>query len=98
MNQPTKPVNQGSHNYAQQLNMFPGQVQNYQPWVVGQPGVPVPQGSGMFPKPTGQPEQYSGVNHGNRQPQSCAVPAPNQPVQGIGSQQPPVTGNTVNSP
>ena len=29
MNQPTKPVNQGSHNYAQQPNMFPGQVQNY---------------------------------------------------------------------
>ena len=98
INQPTKPVNQGSYGYPQQPNMFPGQVQNYQPQMVGQQGVPVPQESGMFPKPTGQPEQYSDVNHGNRQPQSCAVPTPNQPVQGMGSKQPPVTGNIVYSP
>ena len=98
INQPTKPVNQGSYGYPQQPNMFPGQVQNYQPQVVGQPGVPVPQGSGMFPKPTGQPEQYNGVTHGYRQPQSGAVPTPNQSVQGRGSQQPPVSGNTIYSP
>ena len=44
MNQPTKPVNQGSYGYPQQPNMFPGQVQNYQPQVVGQPGLPVRRG------------------------------------------------------
>ncbi len=88
INQQTKPASQayGTYGYPQQQNVFPGQ--NYQPV----------QGSGSYPKPTGQPEQYgtaSSMVHGYRQPQGGTIT--NQPVQGVGTQQASVTGNTVYS-
>ena len=98
MNQQTKLVSQsyGSYGYAQQPNAFPGQGQNYQPQMVGQPGLSIPPGSATFPMPTGQPEQYDAATHGYRQPQSGAMS--NQPGQGMAGQQPPVTGNAGYSP
>ena len=94
INPQTKPVSQsyGMYGYPQPSNAFPGQAQNYPPQMAGQQGgvMSGPQGQGPYPKPNGQPDQYTASSQMvlgyNGQPQNTG--APNQPVQSV--QQPAV--------